>query len=447
MIRIKKGLDLPISGQPEQKIAEEVSVNTVALVGPDYVGMKPTMAVKEGDSVRLGQLLFTDKKNPAVRYTSPGCGTVKAIHRGEKRVFLSVVIELSGNEAERFEQYSEADCQGLGRDKVVHNIVQSGLWPSFRTRPFSLVPAPDSQPHSIFINAMDTEPLSPSPEIVIKDAEADFICGARLVSRLTEGKTYLSHGEKTQLPLENLGFLECEGFIGPHPAGLVGTHIHFIDPVHRGKTVWHIGYQDVIAIGRLFKTGQLPVERVVSLAGSEVKHPRLVRTRVGASLTELVESSLKGGPHRRISGSVLHGRAGDGPLDFLGKYHRQVSVIQEGTEREFLGWQKPGFDKFSTIPVFLSSLIPKKRFPFSTSTEGSKRAMVPIGMYEKVMPLDIIPTFLLRSLVVGDTEQAQALGCLELDEEDLALCTFVDPGKTSYGPILRKNLTIIEKEG
>ena len=232
-----------------------------------------------------------------------------------------------------------------------------------------------------------------------------------------------------------------------HPAGNAGTHIHHLDPVSATKTVWTVGYQDVIAIGQLFTTGQLNAERVVALAGPQVEKPRLVRTRLGASLEELTAGEMKAGENRVISGSVFGGRTAAGAYAFLGRYHNQVSVLLEGRSRDMLHYLRAGFDRFSTLGIYISSLMPGKKYDFDTTTNGSERAMVPVGNYERVMPLDILPTQLLRSLIVGDTDMAQKLGCLELDEEDLALCTYVCAGKYEYGPILRNNLTRIEKEG
>ncbi len=444
---IKKGLDLPITGEPEQTIEEVHNVKSVAVAGPDYVGLKPTMAVQEGDAVKLGHVLFEDKKIPGVRYTSPASGRVTAINRGEKRMLQSVIIALDGEEEETFVSYSEAEIAGLSRSQVKENLLVSGLWTALRTRPFGKSPEPESTPHAIFVNAMDTEPLAVQPHLVIRGRETDFINGLRAVSKLTDGKLYLCHGPGEALPGADLDFVTSAQFSGPHPAGLVGTHIHFLDPVSAKKTVWHLNYQDILAIGSLFVTGRLSVERIISLAGPGVKRPRLLRTRLGACTDDLVAGELIEGEIRVISGSVLSGRKAYGPFAFLGRYHLQVSALAEGRERVFLEWQLPGFNKFSIIPAFISSYLPHKKFALTTSQEGQKRAMVPIGMYEKVMPLDINPTFLLRALLMGDTDQAQALGCLELDEEDLALCTFVCPGKNEYGPVLRRNLNQIEIEG
>ncbi len=448
MIKIRKGLNLPIQGTPKQNIEEARPVGRVALVGDDYVGLKPKMEVQVGDSVRLGQLLFTDKKTPGVGYTSPGSGKVAAINRGAKRKFESIVIQLKGKDEEAFKSFKGKDLASLNRNEVQENLIDSGLWTALRTRPYSKVPLPDTQPHSIFVTAMDTEPLAPNAGLVIKEREDDFVNGLKVLTCLTDGPLFVCKAPGAQMPGSDIENVKTEEFAGPHPAGLPGTHIHFLDPVSDRKTVWYINYQDVIAIGRLFTTGRLFVERVVAMAGPVVKTPRLIRTRIGASMEDLIDRELTSDHVRVISGSVISGRRAAGGYAYLGRYHLQVSAIAEGREREFLGWTRAGFDRFSVKPVWASFLSGKSRkFSFTTSAEGGKRSMVPIGMYEKIMPLDIMPTFLLRAIIVGDTERAQALGCLELDEEDLALCGFVCPGKYEYGPLLRNILTHIEKEG
>jgi Na+-transporting NADH:ubiquinone oxidoreductase subunit A len=314
-----------------------------------------------------------------------------------------------------------------------------------RTRPYSKIPVPGSQPHSLFVTAMDTNPLSADPALVIAAASTDFSAGLQVLTRLMDGPVHLCVAAGADIQAVE-GVTRHE-FSGPHPAGLVGTHIHFIDPVSAGKTVWHIGYQDVIAIGRLFLTGRLDTARVVALSGPSVVNPLLLRTRLGASIADLTQGCLRAGDIRLISGSVLSGRRAEGPLGYLGRYHNQVSALEEGAQRTFMRYLSPGADAHSALPIYVSSLKPAKTFAMNCNTNGSERAMVPLGNYEKVMPLDILPTQLLRALIVGDTETAQKLGCLELDEEDLALCTYVCVGKYEYGPILRKNLSRIEKEG
>ncbi len=448
MIRIAKGLDVPIGGKPAQTMHYGPPVRSVALVGDDYVGMRPTLVVQEGERVKLGQLLYEDKKTPGVRFTSPGCGTVRAIHRGAKRKFESLEIVLDGDEQEQFAAYEHADLSALERPLVVDNLVSAGLWTALRTRPYGKVPSPQAAPHSLFITAIDTNPLAADPAVILAEQRDAFLDGLQVVRHLTAGKVFLCISPAVADMFRDLSGVTVETVVGPHPAGLPGTHIHLLDPVSDKKTVWHVNYQDVMAMGKLFRRGQLDVERVVALGGPAVKNPRLLRTRLGANLAELTDGELNEGEHRVISGSPLCGRQSLPPCQFLGRYELQISCLPEGGRREFLGWAGPGWGKFSVKPVFASSLFGAGRqYPFTTSTEGSSRPMVPIGMYEKVMPLDILPTFLLRALIVGDTAQAQALGCLELIEEDLGLCTFVCPGKYDYAAILRDNLNRIELEG
>lgn len=447
---IKEGLDLPITGEPKQVIENGNSVNSVAILGLDYVGMKPTMAVNEGDSVKLGQVLFSDKKNPGVNFTSPGAGVVKSINRGEKRVLQSIVIDLKGNEEESFSRYDASELNNLTTEQVKDNLLASGLWTNLRTRPYGKIPAIDSNANSIFVTAIDTSPLAADPAIVIKDRADDFINGLTVISKLTQGKTYVCKAAGADIAVGNTNSLQVADFSGPHPAGLPSTHIHFIDPVNIDKFVWHINYQAVIAIGALFTTGKLNVERVVSLAGPTVKNPRLIRTRVGANTDDLVSGELQDDVESRvISGSALYGRQASDWAAFLGHYSNQITALKEGRERELFGWIVPGKNKYSALNVYTSSVDRKfdRKFPLTTTKNGSNRAIVPVGVYETVMPLDILSTPLLKALVVGDSDQAQLLGCLELDEEDLALFTFVDPGKHDFGPVLRANLTKIEKEG
>ncbi|MDE8602836.1 Na(+)-translocating NADH-quinone reductase subunit A [Marinomonas sp. RSW2] len=445
MFKISKGLDLPISGAPIQVIEMATAARTVAVIGPDYHGMKPTMFVKEGDKVKKGQVIFTDKKTEGVKYTAPASGTVTAVNRGERRVFQSVVIKVEGNESETFAAYSGSELKSLERNKVVDNLVDSGLWTAFRTRPFSKVPEIASAPSSIFVTAMDTNPLAASPEVVLADQAEAFADGLTVLARLTTGKVFVCKAAGTKIPTTS--DVTVEEFSGVHPAGLAGTHIHFLDPVSDKKTVWSINYQDVVAIGKLFVTGELNVERVIALAGPQVKNPRLVRTQMGASLGDLVAGELADGENRVISGSVLSGRNAAGPFSYLGRYHNQVCVLLEGRERQMMHYLRAGVEKHSLMNVFLSKLTGKKSFDMTTTTNGSDRTMLPLGNFERVMPLDILPTQLLRALVVNDTEQAQKLGVLELDDEDLALCTYSCSGKFEYGPILRDCLTLIEKEG
>ena len=447
MINITKGLNLPIAGMPSQQISSKTAVKRVALLGEEYIGMRPSMAVREGDRVQKGQLLFEDKRNPGVRFTAPASGTISAIHRGERRVLQSVVIDVDGDDAVHFPRYELADLAALTREAVQQQLVESGMWTAFRTRPFSKIPAPASVPAAIFVTAIDTNPLAADPQPIILAQREAFDAGLTLLTRLTDGKVHVCQASGGKLGGHPVGQVTFNQFAGPHPAGLVGTHIHFLEPVSLKKQVWHLNYQDVIAVGKLFLEGELSSERIVALGGPQVKEPRLLKTCSGASLDELLADELLDDENRVISGSVLSGTHAQGPHAFLGRFHLQISVVKEGREKELFGWVMPGKDKFSITRTTLGHFMKRKLFNFSTDTNGGERAMVPIGNYERVMPLDILPTMLLRDLLAGDTDSAQALGCLELDEEDLALCTYVCPGKYEYGPALRSVLTQIEQEG
>jgi Na+-transporting NADH:ubiquinone oxidoreductase subunit A len=391
--------------------------------------------------------MFTDKQNPGVQFTAPGSGIISAVNRGERRVLQSVVIQLDGDDEEQFESWPAGQLASLGGQQVRENLVASGLWTAFRTRPFSKIPAPEATPRAIFVTAIDTNPLAADPAIVIRQDEEAFSNGMQIIATLTDEHIYLCTAADSGIsypPDEQFRHAE---FAGPHPAGLVGTHIHLLEPVSEQKIVWHIGYQDVIAIGRFFTSGRLPTERVVAIGGPRVSNPRLVLTRLGAATSELLRHEIGSNSVRVVSGSVLSGHRASGWAAFLGRYHSQISVLQEGSPREFLTWMRPGLDKYSSARAYAGHLFHRGGFRMTTTQNGSPRAMVSIGSFEKVMPLDILATPLLKALLVGDTDSARELGCLELDEEDLALCSFVCNGKYEYGPHLRRNLSEIEVNG
>ena len=453
----KKGLQLPIAGTPVQQLNVARQPSAVAVIGDDYTGLRATIFVSPDDDVRRGQLLFKDKKTPSIRYTAPAAGTVTAVNRGDRRALQSVVIKLSREEREeraaseeRFRAFSGRHPSGMTADDVKELLVESGVWPALRARPFGRVANPETRPHSIFVTAMATDPLAPAFDAIVSGTQSAFDRGLAALGRLTDGPVFVCTAPNWPMRMPFSEQIRHEKFAGPHPSGTVGLHIHTLDPVHHHKIVWYVGFQDVVMLGRLFETGVLDVTRIISLAGPPVKHPRLLQTRLGASLNDLVRDELDNDQSetRMISGSVFSGRAVSGAVHgYLGRYHQQISVLREGRKREFMGWLLPGLDKFSMIATFASKLLPGKRFGFTTSTNGSKRAIVPIGMFEQVMPLDIMPTPLLRALVMEDVERAEELGCLELDEEDVALCTFVCAGKNEYGPYLRRVLNTIENEG
>lgn len=449
-IRIRKGFDVPIAGEPEQVIYPGAPVQNVALCGVDYVGLRPRLLVSVGDAVGLGQPLWQDKRDPAVCYPSPGRGVVTAINRGARRVLESVVVNLqdSGAQDLQFEALGVDEIAALGRDEVAGRMLRSGLWTALRTRPFSRVPPSDSAPRAIFVTAIDTRPLAPDPNVIAARDAGHFALGLQLLTRLTEGRVWLCTAPDWSVTLPGIDRVTRVSFSGPHPAGLPGTHMHFLQPVGPDRTNWHINYQDVMALGRLFRTGVIDAERVVSVCGACVTEPRLVTTRKGAALEEVLSGGLcETEICRVISGSVLGGRAATGTLAYLGRYDDQVTVLREGGRSFVFGWTGLFPRRFTTAPTFARSSGHRKRHVFSTTQNGRFSGMLPMRVFDRVMPLDILPSPLLRALLVKDTERAQALGCLELDEEDLALCSFVCPAKNDYGVALRINLQQIEKEG
>ncbi|WP_106743440.1 Na(+)-translocating NADH-quinone reductase subunit A [Yoonia maritima] len=441
---LHKGLNISIAGAPREDVETAPAVQTVAILGDDYIGLKPRLTVAEGDSVVAGTPIFSHKDTPQVQVVSPVAGRIKAINRGARRKLISVEIQVEGDAAPvDFSTVGDATTA----DGLAERLCSAGLWTSFRTRPYSKVPTPESRPSAIFVTAMESEPLAADPQPIIREQSDAFIDGLKAIALLTEGKTYLCHADGADIPGSDVAGVEAAAFSGPHPAGLAGTHIHFLEPLYGDKTVWTIGYQDVIAIGRLLQTGTYDATRVVALTGPVCADPRLVRTVVGASMADLaINDTPADTPVRMISGSVLSGRMGEGANGYLGRYARQITLIEEDRKQIPMGWIRPMVDKYAVQPVLGSSLS-RRKFPLTSNLNGGRRAMVPTGTFETLMPQDYLPTQLLRALITMDTDQAQALGALELDEEDLGLAGFACPAKYEYGLALRDCLATIEKEG
>ena len=330
MIKIKKGLNIPINGKPTEEINDSKKSRSVALLGDDYNGMRPTMLVDEGDRVKIGQPLFEDKKNPGVIFTSPAGGKVESINRGDRRALQSVVIEIDQTEESiSFNSYSKEDLQNTSSDKVRSQLVESGLWTAFRTRPYSKIPSINSTPSNIFISALDTQPLSPNPEKIVNLKKDSFDFGLLVLRKLIDCPIHISVAENSSISFTEDDFIKLHIFSGPHPAGLVGTHMHFISPATLSNINWSIGYQDVIAIGELFEKGHLNTERVISIGGPQVNNPSYLKTRLGACTDEITAGELTQRDNRVISGSVISGREAIGPYAYLGRYHNQISVVAE----------------------------------------------------------------------------------------------------------------------
>jgi Na+-transporting NADH:ubiquinone oxidoreductase subunit A len=443
--RLKKGLNLPVAGAPEQKIYSGRSPASVAILGADHIGLKPTMLVGEGDAVVRGTPLFCHKDAPNVMFVAPCKGRVRGILRGSRRVLQSVIIDVD-DVAHAGLNFGSIEQKLLNADVVRKTLHVSGLWTSFLTRPYSKMPLENDVPASIFITAMETEPLAPDASLIIKEDYEAFCAGVNAISKLTDGMVHVCKALNSSIP--DISGVENHCFSGPHPSGLAGTHMHFLDVPNASRIVWSIGYQDVIAIGHLFVTGYLNPMRIISLAGPLAINPRLIRIVSGSSLEELIQGEIdENTPYRVISGSILNGRHAEGAFAYLGRFARQVTLIKEDKEQIPLGWIRPQPNKFSVMPVLASAFNKNKRFNLNSNLNGGRRAMVPTGVFETLMPQDFLSTQLLRSLLVMDTDAAQSLGALELDEEDLALCTFACPAKYEYGQALRDSLKKIEKEG
>lgn len=455
-IHITQGLDLRLAGAPDQNgVPENKDVWHVSITGGDYVGMKPTICVEEGDRVFAGQLLFFDKKNPGVKFVAPGAGVVQELHRGERRVFQSLDIKLdSGDDfllSVPYEKTPADKLLSLSDKETRARLVDSGLWIALRTRPFSRIPKVDATPVALFVNAADTNPHAPNPQKIIDARSDDFVNGLRVLSRICGKRMWICLGAQEYeadfiAELEKIPSAQVARFTGKHPSGLVGTHIAKLDPCGLGRVVWTIGYQDVIAIGELFVKGRYPSQRVVSLSGPMVKNPRLIKICHCANLLEVCEGELKSGPARIVSGSVLNGRAVVKRIPGAGRYVNQISVVSDEDAREFFGWLAPGFDKFSASPLVGGSFLKKTFFNITTALHGGPRAVFPNPLFYKLLPLDIEPTVLFKALEIGDLETCEKLGAFELDEEDLALCTLVDLGKNDFGQTLRALLDKAMKE-
>lgn len=402
-------MDITMPGAPRQSLGQFPPVRTIAVSGQDYPGIRPDMMrFGQGDRVRAGETLFVDRKRPQLAITAPVAGTISAITRGSRRTLDTLLIERDGDDAVDFSNFAD-DTRAL--------LLAAGLWPSFQTRPFGRIPDPDASPDAIFVTAIDTYPLAADPVVAISLASGSFRRGAAALKHLTNGPVFVCHADGARV-VEEHGTCVQVAFSGPHPAGLAGTHIHLLAPVGHGKTAWSIGYQDVIAIGRLIETGRLDGERIVSIAGNGVREPALARVPLGASLDELLDGQTIDGPVRVLDGSILDGRE----AGFLGRHHLQVTAIAErhGTPTV---WEK----LFGRVAGAGSAIIPTERF-------------------DAVMPLDILPVPLMRALAVGDLETARQLGCLELVEEDVALLSHLCASGTDYGALLREMLDQIEGE-
>lgn len=446
VIKIKKGLNIKLVGIANQVIATTSAPETFAIKPTDFPGLVPKLLVKEGDEVLAGSPLFYDKDKEPVRFCSPVSGEVAAIIRGDKRKILEVKI-LADKEI-RYIDFARSDPKNLSSEVIKDTLLSSGTWPFIRQRPYGIVANPADNPKSIFISCFDSNPLAPDLNFIMLGQDTDFQTGLDALQKLTEGKIHLNVQATTTSPsfFTNAKGVEVNSFYGPHPAGNVGVQIHHIDPINKGEVVWYIHPQDVLVIGRLFNNGKFDTSRIVALTGSRVNAPKYYKTITGAAIKNMIaDAGLKEGKNRVISGNILSGKQieAEGHLNF---YDSQITVIPEGDEPEFMGWLKPGFDKFSVSRTFFSWLTPSKEHDLDTNMHGEERPFVMTGQYEKVFPMDIYPVHLLKSILVEDLELMEKLGIYEVVEEDFALCEFVCTSKIDAQHIIRKGLDMVRKE-
>ena len=444
-IKLKKGLNINLSGEADKVYANVASSNLYVVKPTDFHGLTPKLVVKEGDKVLSGSTLFFDKYNEAVKFSSPVSGTVTSIVRGAKRRIMEVVI--TSDSEVNYRAFDKVNSDDLSRKQIIDHMLESGVWPFIRQKPYDIIANQDDTPKAIVISSFNTEPLSADNDFVLHGLEQEFQSGIQILKKLTDGKVHLNVDGNTN---PSKVFTDTEGveinkFSGPHPSGNVGVQIHHIDPINKGDVVWYLYPQDVLAISRLFSEGKYDVSRIVALTGSQVMKPRYYRVIAGASITNMIEENVKAGDSRFISGSALTGKqiSSDGAIGF---YDTQVTVIPEGNYQEFLGWLAPGLNKFSMSKAYFSWLSPSKKYDLDTNYHGEERAYVVTGQYEQVLPMDIYPMQLIKACLIEDIEAMENLGIYEVSPEDLALCEFVCTSKMEVQSIIRKGLDLIKKE-
>ena len=444
-IKIKQGLNIKLKGEAEKVYASAPLPEVFAIKPPDFTGVTPKLMVKQGDEVEAGSPLFYDKYNERMKFCAPVSGEVIEIVRGEKRKILEIKI-LADKEIS-YREFRKADPQSLSRAEIIDVLLESGVWPFIRQRPFHVIANPNDLPKSIFISAFDTNPLAADNDFILHGQGEDFQTGLNAIVKLTDGKVHLNVSADLMPSSEftNAKGVQINKISGPHPAGNVGVQIHHIDPVNKGEVVWYLYPQDILMIGRLFNQGRLDATRVVALAGSQVKAPKYYRTFIGSSLKNILSGNLVGFKNRIISGNVYTGKQVL-PDGFLGFYDTGITVIPEGDEPQFMGWLIPGTEKFSVSRTFTSWLRPGKEYVLNTNLNGEERPFVITGEYEKVFPFDIYPMQLLKAILVEDIDLMEKLGIYEVAEEDFALCEFIDTSKIDSQKIIRKGLDTIRKE-
>ncbi len=447
-IKLKEGFDISLAGKAEKTLANTIPSETYALKPTDFPGLqRPKVLVNEGDTVKAGTPIFSDKKMNSVKYCAPVSGKVVEVKRGDRRKLLEVKILADKKiEYEKFKEHSSSEIAGLSRQDAQEAMLVSGVWPQIIQRPYGIVADPADTPKAIFISTFDTHPLAPDYDFLLKGQANFFEAGIEVLKKFTIEKINVSIDADAEVSpvFSNAKGVQFNKFSGKHPAGNVGVHIHHINPVNRGDIVWTINPYGVVQIGKLFLKGIYDASKIIALTGSEVKKPQYYKTYLGACIDKIVENNLKQDHVRFISGNVLTGEkiSRDG---YLGFYDHQITIIPEGDYYELLGWLKPTSKKLSFHRALglLSFLNPKKEYVLDSNTRGEERAFVQTGIYEKVTPMDILPEYLLKAIMAEDYDEMEALGIFEVIEEDIALCEFIDVSKHDMQAILRKGINFI----
>jgi len=446
-IKAKRGLDLPIHGAPDTSaVVDRLDIGRVALLPQEHHGAKVRLLAQEGDSVKVGSPLFADRRDDEVMYTSPAAGKIVEVNRGHRRAVMSIVVEATG--FDDAEPASKVDVGAADADAIKAALVPSGLWPTIRRRPFDQAARTTDEPVGIVVQGYDSSPLAPDLTEVVAGRDDDLRVGFEALSKLTAGKVHVCVKRGVNWGRFLDGDVHVHHFHGPHPSGTPGFFIHSVCPAGAQRVVWHLNVQDAANIGRFLRTGERPAQRVVAITGPAATAPKVVRTRPGAAIGDLCRGESAATTPRFVNGSAVWGRKAseDTHEAFLGRWNSQVTILEDDVKRDLVGWALPVSGRFTQTNTVWDKFF-RKRFKYDTDTNGSLRAIVPIGQYESVLPHDILATQLIKALASDDLEAAEQLGVLELAEEDLAMCQVVDPSKIAITDMLRKMLITIEKEG
>ncbi len=447
IITLRKGLDINLVGKAHESLTVAPQASEYAISPLDFEGVTPKLLVKAGDRVKAGTPLFFNKANERVLFTSPVSGVVAAVNRGEKRKVLSVTV--TPDATTTYEEFATTDLKSASREQIVELLLKSGLWPMIMQRPYGIIADPNDTPKAIFISAFDSAPLAPDYNFVLREEQKNLQAGLDALRKLTSGKVHLSMRAKAEGKMSAFTGVELHTFAGKHPVGNVGVQIHHIAPINKGEKVWTVNVQDLAIIGRLILTGHVDMTKIIAVTGSEIEKPAYCRMVVGAKVDSILSKNVKaqaaGDSVRIISGNVLTGTktAADG---YVGFYANQLTVIPEGDKFEMLGWALPRFSKFSVSRAYFSWICPKKAYNLDTNLNGGERPFVVTGLYERYLPMDIYPMYLLKACLAGDIDKMENLGIYEVVEEDFALCEFVDPSKIEIQQIIRDGINLMIKE-